>query len=228
MELKPAKIGKKSLIPYRIRRYFDGKYVNSKVLSARNRFRITKLLNANFTLVANNCVSGVLYEDLDLPYSTPFAGLYILPADFVKLCQDFQYYMSQNLLPCIGSQEDFPVGQLDDVKIYFMHYTTFEIAKEKWERRKSRINYLNIGFILVQRDGCTLNDMVNFDNLSMPNKVILSAQQNSECKSAHYVKYFGEENELGNVLEFKNSFSGQRIMYEFDFIDWINQFTKYN
>ena len=83
---------------------------------------------------------------------------------------------------------------------------------------------MNIGFILIQRDGCTKDDMARFDCIENPNKVILTAFKDSGLKSAHYVPRFGELEELGNVLEFEGSFSGKRIMYDFDFIRWINFF----
>ena len=215
----------KSFISYQSRRYFGGSFVNNKLSRMRNKYRTLKLANRDFTVVANNCVSGTIYEDLGLQYLTPFVGLYIMPADFVKLCVSFDYYMVQNLKECHRADVDFPVGKLGDVTIYFMHYQTFEVAKEKWERRKLRMNLSNIGFILIQRDGCTKDDMARFDCIENPNKVILTAFKDSGLKSAHYVPRFGELEELGNVLEFEGSFSGKRIMYDFDFIRWINFFS---
>ena len=89
--------GTKSFIPHRIHRYIDGSFFNSQFFRVRNDLRKLKLVNSNFTLIANNCVSGAIYDDLGLQYLTPFVGLYIMPADFVKLCGCFDYYMAQNL-----------------------------------------------------------------------------------------------------------------------------------
>jgi uncharacterized protein (DUF1919 family) len=176
--------------------------------------------------VANNCVSGTIYEDLGIPYQSPFVGLYVMPEDFVKLCSSFEYYMAMKLIAVKVPDLDFPVARLGDVTIYFMHYQNLENAIEKWERRKSRINFENLGFILIQRDGCTIEDMIKFDDLEYSNKVILTSLRDPCCDSARSISYFGEVEELGNILEFKNSFTGKRIMYDFDFVNWINSFEK--
>jgi len=161
-----------------------------------------------------------------MPYHTPFVGLYILPADFVKLCSEFEFYMSQDLVEIVDESVDFPVGRWGEIRIYFMHYQSFEIAKDKWDRRKSRINFSNLGYILVQRDGCTTRDMLKFDSLENPNKVILTSVKDSGLKSAYHLPFFGDFKELGNVLDFKDLYLGRRIMYDFNFSQWIDLFKK--
>lgn len=226
MSPEPSVNALKLHLPHRILKYFDGQYVNNRILRLRNKYRSLKLINLNFTVVANNCVSGTLYEDLTLRYQTPFVGLYILPSDFVKLSSDFKKYLSLNLVEYLEEGVEFPVGQLGDIKIYFMHYESFSVAKEKWERRKSRINFSNIGFIFVQRDDCTLSDMLTFDDLDIPNKIILTSNAESGCESANYLSFYSGHREVGNVLEFKDLFTGRRIMYDFNFIQWINTFRR--
>lgn len=41
-------------------------------------------------------------------------------------------------------QEIVPIGLIDDVEVVFLHYKTFDEAVEKWNRRKSRINWDNL------------------------------------------------------------------------------------
>lgn len=41
-------------------------------------------------------------------------------------------------------QHHVPTGLPDDVEIIFLHYPTFEEAKEKWNRRVERTNWDNI------------------------------------------------------------------------------------
>ena len=38
----------------------------------------------SFTLISQNCVGGVIYNMLDIPFKTPTINLYINDEDFVK------------------------------------------------------------------------------------------------------------------------------------------------
>ena len=51
-------------------------------------------------------------------------------------------------------QHHVPTGLPDDVEIIFLHYPTFEEAKENWNRRVERINW-DIFIKNSQQNGCT-------------------------------------------------------------------------
>jgi uncharacterized protein (DUF1919 family) len=185
-----------------------------------------KLKDKDFTLVANNCVAGTIYEDLGVKYLTPFVGLYILPSEFIELCETFEISMQLPLKEIKQTNFDFPVGSIGQIRIYFMHYKDFDSAHAAWNRRKSRINYDFIGFILVDRDGCTSDDKERFLKLNTSNKVILSSRVLTKMKGIYRLRYYKNHEDIGNILEFKNRISGKRIMYDFKFIRWINEFQK--
>ncbi len=71
--------------------------------------------------------------------------------DFLKLMIDLKKYMQE---PLEFAYNDFnanenhyyPVGKIGDVSLYMVHYYDFDIAKEKWNERKARINWDNIIF----------------------------------------------------------------------------------
>lgn len=65
---------------------------------------------------------------------------------------NLDYYLSLKLRMTWG--EEYPIGYLDDVAIYFMHYNTCQEAERGWEKRKARIIHDNIIVL------CT--DMVDF------------------------------------------------------------------
>ena len=44
----------------------------------------------------------------------------------------------------------------------------------KWEERIGRINYNNLYFIMVDRDGCEEKDIVAFDNIPYKHKAFLT------------------------------------------------------
>ena len=202
--------------------FLNGSTSTKYFLSIRNIRRRHKLKVSNFSLVANNCVAGTFYEDLELTYLTPFVGLYILPKDFIKLCSDLEGYLSLPLLDISSDEFKFPVARLGDISIFFMHYPDFESAQEKWERRKARFNFSNSFFILVERDGCTQEDLKIFDSSPHKKKIIFTHKPYSEIKSAFPLKSFRNASEVGNILGYKDRYLGRRHMYDFDFVSWVN------
>ncbi|UTW68402.1 DUF1919 domain-containing protein [Anaerobacillus sp. HL2] len=78
-----------------------------------------------------------------------------------------------------------PIGRLIDVEIHFMHYSTFEEAKNKWIVRSKRIQHNNIFLMMTDRDGCTYEDMVKFDNLPFK-KVLFTNKRYPEIQSSLY------------------------------------------
>ena len=49
-----------------------------------------------------------------------------------------------------------------------MHYGTFEEAKLKWYERSKRVDYSNLYIVMTDRDGCTYEDMLEFDKIKYP------------------------------------------------------------
>ena len=212
---------KRSLINSRV---FSLNSWKKTIILLRRKNRRRRLTNESFTLVANNCVAGAVYQDLSLEYLTPFVGLYMNPNDFVRLCSSFEHYMGMDLVEKKQSEFPFPVGQIEEITIYFMHYQSYDEALSKWNSRKKRMNFSRLGFILVQRDGCTEEDMQEFDSLEVTNKIILTTSVYPNLKTSIFLRHFKGEAEVGNVLEFKKTFPEDRIMWDFNFVRWINNF----
>ncbi len=140
------------------------------------------LKHKDFTIISNNCWGGFTYQRYGLPYKTPTIGLFILGADFVKFCGNLDYYLSRKLrfIPWEKSRwvtEEklggvaFPVGMLDDIEIYFMHYASEVEAAEKWNRRKNRINRKRMIFKFSQRGSCSKEIVEAFMALPYKNKI---------------------------------------------------------
>ena len=111
-----------------------------------------KLCNRDFTILSQNCIGGVFYHDMGLQFTSPTINLYMTGKDFVDFVLNLDYYLSLKLRMTWG--EAYPIGYLDDVAIYFMHYDTCQEAATDWEKRKTRIIRDNIIVL------CT--DMVDF------------------------------------------------------------------
>lgn len=68
----------------------------------------------------------------------PYGKSLFTASDFIKFVNDLDYYLS--FTPVVEMGEKYPIGTLDDIKIFFMHYDSCEDALQKWEDRKKRVN----------------------------------------------------------------------------------------
>lgn len=150
-------------------------------------FRRIGLKNRNFTIVSINCVGGYIYQYYGIAYNTPTAGLLFDAADFIKICKDPKRYLTHEpeIIAANESQRagilaetenwgKYPVGRVDDVEIFFMHYPTVQEAIDKWKRRCQRMNYDKMIFLLAQNESCDESIIREFCNLPLKHKVCLT------------------------------------------------------
>jgi uncharacterized protein (DUF1919 family) len=135
-----------------------------------------------------------VYQYFGLKYSSPFVGLFLFSEDYLKLLKNFDAYINAELL--FINPEDtkyknelingetygkYPIGILNisggGVEIHFLHYHTNKEAREKWNRRKARINYDNLIIKYCDRDLATFNEIKEFSELSFKRKIILTARK---------------------------------------------------
>ena len=86
----------------------------------------------------------------------------------------------------VRGQTEKPIGLLDDVEIIFLHYTSTKDAKEKWERRKKRINYDNIFIKFSNMNLCTEEHIKEFDELNFLNKFVLNNRKKTKYSSEYF------------------------------------------
>ncbi len=182
--------------------------------------------NKNFVIISNNCWGAEFYKHLNLPYNTPFVGLYIMAEDYIKLLENFEHYLSLKLIFTENSKwsnekYNFPIGILDDIEIHFMHYKSNEEAFEKWNRRLDRMkqtsDYSNFFFKICDRDGGNAKTFERFHQLSFPNKVSFGLEG---FKNLNHIKIKEHEN---NIMV-PDGLKLYRIGYKYrDFLYWIEQ-----
>lgn len=158
--------------------------------------RRRRLRYKDFSIISNNCWGGFIYQYFGLKYTSPTIGLFIMEKDYVKFCSDLKYYISLELefikveeskyyMKLTNGGKDtitYPVARLDDIEVFFMHYTSKEEAKEKWERRRQRINYDRLLIKMSQRNDCDYKTLKDFCELPYKNKVCFTEQeQNDSC-----------------------------------------------
>lgn len=164
---------------------------------------------------------GVVYHNLGLKFLSPTINEFMSASDFVKFCSNLQFYLSQDLKEIMGCNCNYPVAKLDDITIFCVHYKSFEEFCEKWHDRKTRINWDKTYFILTERDGCTYNDIVEFDKLPYKNKVVFVKQPRPEIKSAFYIN--GVDCSITALTDYLGKFTGLRWLDKFDFVSFIDK-----
>ena len=195
---------------------------NLKQKEAINIENRARLKNTDFSIIASNCNGGIISHDLGLQFRSPFINLWLKPKEYIKLLQNLKEYMQYELTFIKEEGIDYPIGLLKDVRIYFMHYETEEIAKEKWEARAKRLNYDNLFILFTDRDECSLEDMEAFDNLPYKNKVIFVNKECPNIKSSYYIKGFENEESVGKLGIYIDEKSGKRYLDLFDYVEWFN------
>lgn len=184
-----------------------------------------KLKNRNPTIIASNCNGGYILHDLGLRFNTPTINLFILATDYLKFVKNLDYYLAQELEE-IESNLDYPVGKLADIRIFFMHYKSFDEAKQKWVERSKRIDKNNIFLMMTDKNVCTHDLMIEFDNLPYKNKVIFTHKPYPEIKSAVYIKGFEDKSEVGVLSDWKPGFWKRRWLDDFDYVGLLNNQRK--
>lgn len=188
-----------------------------------NFYMRTKLRNKTFTLVSSNCNGACMLHDLGLKFNTPFVGLLLKPADFLRLCGNLEYYLSCELTFLFDIEEvSCPVGALDDIKIYFIHYSSEEEAKSAWDTRKKRVNFQDIFLLFSDRNHCTYEMLKQFDALEYKHKIVFCNKEYPEIKSARYIPGFEDQESVGVCLDYVNRYSYKKYYDAFDFVSWFN------
>ena len=139
------------------------------------------LKNRDFSIISNNCWSGLISKYYGLPYNSPTCGILILGDDYIKFCKNLKFYLSLKLQfikfeNSIFSNypKPFPVAKLNDIQIGFMHYKTEKDAEEKWYRRAKRINWDNLIVKISHRKDFNEEQIKIFSELDFSNKLIFA------------------------------------------------------
>ena len=152
------------------------------------------LQKQDFSIISNNCWGGMVYDEFHLPYLTPTVGMWIPSGDYLKFISNLQYYLAIDVeeisyKECHASEllekrkregrysfdlDDLVIGRIDDVDIVFLHYHTFEDAKRKWEKRRTRVNFDNLIVKYNDQNGFDKSYYHEFCKLSYPKKLFFT------------------------------------------------------
>lgn len=144
-------------------------------LAARAAQRIdrARIRGVPFSIVSNDCWGSAASQYLGVPYSSPFAGLFIPGPCYETLLTDLPRYMAAPLrfignsrfnasLTAQNGAIDYPIGLLGkDVEVHFMHYRSAEEAASKWQRRTSRIMWDRLRIKVSGEKDCFTPEMLD-------------------------------------------------------------------
>ncbi len=208
-----------------IRRKFR-QYLNSYFKKRDRR----NLNTTDFVIVSKNCWGGQLYKWFDLPYNSPFIGLFLCGPCYIKLLKNFEYYLDQELKFVektkyeINVKEVYPIGMLDDIEIHFQHYEDESEATEKWNRRVNRLkknmDYDRFYFTICDRRGATEDIIREFHELPFKNKVSFGINK-IEGLNAH--QHIVVRNPEKNSTQLQNGKKLYKLTFLYmDLVAWLN------
>jgi uncharacterized protein (DUF1919 family) len=206
---------------WRITRLADdvGWQIGDRYFSVRKR---RKLKNRDFTVISNDCVAGVIYHRLGMPYLSPTIWTFIFPDEYLHLLGNLNWYLHQPLkftaqgkhtctvhdrLGRIKENCRYPVGILGgDVEIHFLHAKTQDEALGQWTRRLGRVNFDRLFCVLVDNEEYEFKEeyFEQFERLPLEQKLFLSKKPRNSCPYAVVVK---------NKMHIERSF---------DLVKWLN------
>lgn len=181
-------------------------------------------------IICNNCTGGMILHDLGLRFDSPTINtLFFSADDFLFFANNIKSIFECEIVKICDSGYPYPVGGIKlgnrEIKIGFVHYSTFEEAKKKWIDRFKRVDFDKI-LVLWEGNGLNDNDLELLDKMSF-HKLVFSIP--NKKYSDKYPFYLGSNiyNNWypGKILDYKHPYSLKRYLDDFDYIRFINNGT---
>ena len=149
--------------------------------------KLTPSTKKHCSVLSMNCFGGHIYQDLNIPYESPTAGLFFFADDFCSILEDIsilkrnivfvpksKWKLANDKMPT--REHPYPIGVFEgtDIEIHFLHYYTERDALDKWHRRMKRFNFDRFIAIGFQQNECTQETIERFERIDIPNKVFFT------------------------------------------------------
>lgn len=207
--------------------------VQNTIKETYRSIRRLRLHNRDFSLITNNCIAGIIYHDLGLPFLTPTVNLFFEDDDFFRFTGDLDYYLNCEVEELREAGVSYPVGLLrrgeETVKIHFMHYVSFQQAASKWKERASRVRLDNLYVIFEypateETEEQQLDVKKQFDAIPCPRKVMLTKKRsplsgNDVC----CLDFYEQDYYPGKFIAPNKRLPCRRYLDSFDYITFFNQ-----
>lgn len=108
-----------------------------------------------FSIISQNCLGGIIYHDLGIPFTSPTIGLAIYGEDFVRFAEHLAEYLEIEAQPAgfqANASKTYPLIRVGDITVDAVHYESPEQAAEAWNRRARRVNLDDVRIIATMWD----------------------------------------------------------------------------
>lgn len=195
-------------------------------------------IQTDVTIISNNCTGGVMYNDLGLRFNSPTINLcFGSKHDFYNYVKYLIEYTNKGVLFESTKKEEHPhfpkapIGilkcdNLPDIELHFLHYPTFDDAKNKWIQRSKRINFNKI-FLVIEAQNDYEKSMVPLYN-SLPYKKVIFSDSSFDYACCLKMEFYSRYGTGVNcpILRLCNVF-GKRGYDEYDFVNSIFKRTDW-
>lgn len=226
---------------WRIMQYMNLLYLrnSSFILKIRNHWRSvlrfrwkmkcakTMKTKTGVTVFCSNCLGGIIYNTLGMRFDSPTINMYIKPCDFIRFLKEYPVYLEAERFE-LQEMGKYPVVRCykynseEYITLFCVHYKSVEEVAEKWRERSKRVTK-DIRVIMAQRDGCTNEDLMEFDKLPFK-KVCFTCKPYPKYNWAICVKSDKQNPNSGEVIDltkYVSWYSGRRLIDNFDYINFI-------
>ncbi|MEQ7218661.1 DUF1919 domain-containing protein [Vagococcus fluvialis] len=190
-------------------------------------YKRKRLKKKNFTIISDNCWGNFMYQSVGIEYQSPFIGMFIYAEDYIRLLDNLDYYLKQEIVFIKHSKWEkqmpnrsiigtYPIGVIgSDVEIHFLHYNDEEEVVSKWKRRLERMDMNNLYIKMSEKALCEKEHILKFDKLNFKNKVCFTKNEYPELKSCIFLEKTASEKFIQDEWKFQSK--------KFKFIKWINE-----
>lgn len=178
--------------------------------------------NKSYSLITSNCIGGEIYNDLGMKFLSPTINLWFDERDFLKIAIDPEYYLKKEIVFISDDKYNYPVGKIDDIKIYFSHYKTETEALAKWKERCNRIDYNNL-YVIMSDLELSDDDFLKFQKVSKCKKKILftTNPERAKFENVFYIKMYKKNSYVRKyAVNRMNGFRDFEIFW--DFTRWLS------
>lgn len=197
-----------------------------KELSTNKRERLNSYIKSQlqdipFTIFSNNCIAGVFYHDAGRQFTTPTINLAFDGPDYISFLENPKKYLYSEMKFIDTDLVPYPVAQVHDIEIRFVHYKTEQECIEMWNKRANRIVWDNIFVIATTHDGLDRKDLLErFDRLKYKNKIMYTSDEELQYDWQVCVPQF--KGRQLKILTNYSGLSGYRYYECFDIANWIS------
>lgn len=201
--------------------------------------RSLRLRNRSFSIISNTCIGGVIANAVGQEQRSPTVNLVLYEEDFLTFCANLPAYSRCPMEAAAAPEEleaqlaaGYPLGflrggseGLPDLTVRFVHYHSFDEARDAWIRRFRRVNYDNI-FLVMDRGMDAREEILDrFHALPYAHKVFFTHREDPvRWPDTFRLSYYTERDfRPAHMYTFvRRGLLQYRILDEFDYVHWLN------